>query len=195
MIRMQRYAAPATRGPIRPGRDARWRSRAIFLTLIMLGAPALAEPPDFGWLEGDRGQALDLHGMTFVASEATANEILLRAAKARFYPEREVAELEDVRVEVAPGDGRVGFSMECEGGRLNLATQSFVAEGNVVGTIEGGRHFEAAWVAYDDHEGLLYTDEPVLIEEDEGRYRGGGFRYLVEERRFRLLGGASVVQE
>jgi hypothetical protein len=50
-------------------------------------------------------------------------------------------------------------------------------------------------VAYDEAEGLLYTDEPVLIEEDEGRYRGGGFRYLVEERRFRLLGGASIVQE
>ncbi|MBW2499975.1 MAG: LPS export ABC transporter periplasmic protein LptC [Deltaproteobacteria bacterium] len=195
MIRMQRHASRVTRGRIRSARDARWVSRAILLVLIALGGPAGAGPPDLGWLDGDRGQALDLHGMTFVASEATANEILLRAEKARFYPELEVAELEAVHVEVAPGEGRVGFSMECEGGRLNLASQSFVAEGNVVGTIEGGRHFEAAWVAYDEAEGLLYTDEPVLIEEDEGRYRGGGFRYLVEERRFRLLGGASIVQE
>ena len=44
-------------------------------------------------------------------------------------------------------------------------------------------------------EGLLYTDEPVLITDANGTYEGGGFRYLVEERRFRLIGGARVVQQ
>jgi hypothetical protein len=155
----------------------------------------MAGPPELGWLDGDPGQVLVLHGMTFVASEGAANEILLRADTARFYPEREVADLEDVSVEVAPGRDRVGFSMECDSGLLNLASQDFVAQGNVVGTIEGGRQFEARWVAYDEQAGLLYTDEPVLIVDREGRYRGGGFRYLVQEQRFRLLGGATIVQE
>lgn len=154
-----------------------------------------ADAPDFGWLEGDLGQVLHLRGMTFVASEASANEILLRADTARFYPNRDVADLDDVWVEVAPGTDRTGFSMRCDTGQLNLASQDFVAIGNVEGTIEGGREFVARWVAYEEATGLLYTNEPVLITDADGRYRGGGFRYFLEEARFRLLGGATIVQE
>ena len=157
--------------------------------------PAASEPPDLGWLDGPPGQVLYVQGMTFVASEGSANEILLRAERARFHPDRQVAELERVEVEVAPGSEHVGFEMRCDEGLLNLATQGFVAEGHVVGTIEGGRQFEALWVAYDEKEAVLYTDEPVLITDEDGRYRGGGFRYFVNERRFRLEGGATVVQE
>lgn len=154
-----------------------------------------AEAPDLGWLKGELGQVLHVRGMTFVASEGSSNEILLRAERARFYPERQVADLEQVEVEVAPGGERVGFEMQCDRGQLNLSTQDFLAEGNVVGTIEGGRQFEAEWVAYDEEKGVLYTDAPVLIVEQDGRYRGGGFRYFVDEQRFRLQGGATVVQE
>jgi LPS export ABC transporter protein LptC len=157
--------------------------------------PSGAETPKLDWLEGDLGQVLNVLGMTFVASEGSSNDILLRAERARFYPEREVADLEQVEVEVASGGNRVGFEMRCDRGQLNLSTQDFLAEGNVVGTIEGGRQFEAQWVAYDEKKGILYTDEPVLIVDENGRYRGGGFRYYVNEQRFRLQGGATVVQE
>ena len=34
-----------------------------------------------------------------------------------------------------------------------------------------------------------------LITDRDGRYRGGGFRYFVNEARFRLMGGATVVQD
>ena len=164
--------------------------------LAFVGATiAVAEPPDRRWLEGPVGQVVHVSGMTFVASEGSENEIVLRAARARFYPERQVADLEEVEVAVAPGQGRTGFEMHCERGRLNLATQSFVAEGEVAGTIEGGRRFEARWVAYDDEKRELYTDEPVVIVDRDGSYRGGGFRYFVDEQRFRLEGGASIVRE
>jgi hypothetical protein len=160
----------------------------------LLAAPrSLSEVPDKGWLEGDPGQVLHVRGMTFVASEGSANEILLRSVTAEFYPEREVADLVDVEVQVAPGDGRLGFQMRCDSGRLNLATQGFVAEGHVVGTIEEDRQFEALWVAYDEQKGVLYTDDPVLIVDQGGRYRGGGFRYFINEERFLLEGGATVV--
>ncbi|MEO1933803.1 MAG: hypothetical protein ABGX04_03290 [Myxococcales bacterium] len=158
-------------------------------------AEVQAGVPDLGWLEGDLGQVLNVRGMTFVASEASSNEFILRADIARFYPDRQVADLEIVHVEVAPGLDRVGFEMRCDVGQLNLSTQDLVAEGNVVGTIEGGRRFEALWVVYDEAKGVLYTDDPVLIVDEDGRYRGGGFRYLVNEQRFRLLGGASIVQD
>lgn len=171
---------------------------------ILLAAAALvfaisksssAEAPKLDWLEGDLGQVLNVLGMTFVANEGSSNDILLRAESARFYPERQVADLEQVEVEVASGDNRVGFEMRCDRGQLNLSTQDFLAEGHVVGTIEGGRQFEAEWVAYDEEKGVLYTDEPVLIVDEDGRYRGGGFQYFVNEQRFRLLGGATVIQE
>lgn len=170
-------------------------SAVIAIGLVLLAvAPARADVPDPGWLEGDPGQKLNVRGMTFVASEGGANEILLRAERADFYPEREVADLDVVDVEVTPGDDRVGFRMRCDEGLLNLANQAFVAQGHVVGTIEGNRQFEALWVAYDEVEGVLYTDDPVLIVDEDGRYRGGGFRYFVNESRFRLQGGATVVQ-
>ncbi|MBJ22331.1 MAG: LPS export ABC transporter periplasmic protein LptC [bacterium] len=164
-------------------------------SLLAGGRTAVAEVPDHGWLEGDLGQILHVTGMIFVASEGSANEILIRAETAEFYPEREVADLDEVEVQVAPGKGRLGFQMRCDEGRLNLETQAFVAEGHVVGTIEGNRQFEALWVAYDEGEGVLYTDDPVLIVDRAGRYRGGGFRYFVNEERFRLEGGATVVQD
>lgn len=175
--------------------------RAAFILLVTIGlfggsaGAARADVPKLDWLEGDLGQVLHVRGMTFVASEGSANEILLRSDRARFYPDRQVADLDQVEVEVAPGDGRVGFEMQCEEGQLNLETRDFLAEGNVVGTIEGGRKFEALWVAYDEARGVLYTDDPVLIIDEDGRYRGGGFRYFVNENRFRLEGGAIVVQE
>lgn len=174
--------------------------RVVLLLLVAIGglsqaSEAVSGAPDFGWLEGDPGQMLKLRGMTFVASEGSANEIVLRAENARFFPDHDVADLETVHVEVAPGSGRIGFDMRCDRGRLNLSSQDFVAEGNVVGTIEGGRQFEALWVAYDEAEGLLYTDEPVLITDQKGRYRGGGFRYFIHQQRFLLMGGASIVQE
>jgi len=176
-----------------------WAARAGVLCgalgACLIGLAARADVPDLEWLEGDPGQVLHVEGMTFVASEASENEILLRAARARFYPDHQVADLEEVEVAVAPGRDRTGFSMRCERGRLNLASQSFVAEGSVSGTIEGGRSFEARWVAYDDEKRVLYTDEPVVIVDRGGSYRGGGFRYFVDEQRFRLEGGASVVQE
>ena len=175
-------------------RAGRVVARAGVLALLMASA-SMAKAPDLHWLDGDPGQTLHVKGMTFVASEGSENEIMLRAERARFYPARQVADLEDVHVTVAPGPGRTGFEMRCEKGRLNLATQSFVAEGRVAGTIEGGRRFEARWVAYDDEKRVLYTDEPVVIVERGGSYRGGGFRYFVDEQRFRLQGGASVVQE
>ena len=168
--------------------------RASVLCLLVASA-GIAKAPDLHWLEGDPGQVLNVVGMTFVASEGSENEVMLRAERARFYPDHQVADLEDVHVAVAPGPGRTGFEMRCESGRLNLATQSFVAEGRVAGTIEGGREFEASWVAYDDEKRVLYTDEPVVIVDRSGSYRGGGFRYFVDEQRFRLEGGASVVQE
>ena len=64
----------------------------------------------------------------------------------------------------------------------------------MLGQTDDGMKFEVDRVNYDHESGTLFTDEDILITDDGGTYRGGGFRYFVEEKRFQLLGGARVVQ-
>ena len=138
---------------------------------------------------------LYVDGMTFVASRGPANDLVLHAVHARFDTEKQRVYLDDVRAKVDPGDSSGEFDITCDTGDLDIATNDFEARGNVHGHTDDGRRFEAPWVKYDHAAGLLFTNAPVLISEDAITYRGGGFQYFVRERRFRLLGGASVVQK
>ena len=107
-----------------------------------------------------------------------------------------MAELDVVRARISAGDKKGGrIEIECDQGTLNLKSNSFWARGNVKGHTNDGREFSAPWVRYDHSDGLLFTDAPVLLSEAGTTMRGGGFRYYVKEQRFRLLGGAEVVQD
>ena len=135
-------------------------------------------------------------GMTFVASRDGETEVVVRAEHAVFDPDTRIAHLETVRAEVTESAGAVSFDMSCERADLELDTSDFVAEGNVTGTTADGRRFSGDVVHYDHEQGLLYADTPVVIEETTGIFfRGGGFRYQVKDQHFRLLDGASVVQQ
>ena len=103
--------------------------------------------------------------------------------------------MQDVHTTVSSRDERPGFEMTCDRGELDLETSDFFAEGDVRGKTHSGQRFETTWVRYDHVEEVLYTDAPVVITEGASSYKGGGFRYLVRERRFKLLGGASVVSQ
>ena len=135
--------------------------------------------------------------MTFIASEGAANEVVLRAQHAHFRSDSESVELEGVEAVVAASPERMGFEMECDRGELDFVTNDFFAQGRVKGRTDGGREFRSDWVRYDHAQGLLFTDTTVHIREEggAGTYRGGGFRYYVREGRFKLMGGATVVQE
>ncbi len=160
--------------------------RAAILALAALLTPAVlqAESP-----------LLDVAKMTFVASRGSANELVLRATHARFDTKEERVYLEEVHVTVEHGRTAGHFEIRCDEGELDIATNDFEARGNVRGRTEGNREFTAPWVNYDHEAGMLFTNAPVMIYEDAITYRGGGFQYFVRERRFRLLGGASLVQE
>lgn len=154
------------------------------LAAFLIATPLHAEPP-----------LLDVDGMTFIASRGPGNELVLHAAHARFDTEQERVYLDDVHATVEPSRSAGEFEIRCDSGELDVATNDFEAQGNVRGRTDGDRQFEAPWVKYDHAAGLLFTNAPVLISEDAITYRGGGFQYFVRERRFRLLGGASVVQK
>ena len=133
--------------------------------------------------------------MTFVASRGSAREVVLHSNTARFDTDVDIVHLKTVRVLVSSGKAERELEITCDRGQLDLTTSDFTAEGNVEGRMENGLTFTAEWIHYDHDEGLLFTDAPVLITDAGGTFRGGGFRYIVEERRFKLLGGASVVQQ
>jgi hypothetical protein len=159
-------------------------SAVLALTALVVTLDAHAESP-----------LLDVDAMTFVASRGPSNELVLNAAHARFDTEQERVYLDEVHAVVDPGRSAGSFEIRCDEGELDIATNDFEARGNVRGRTDGDREFTAPWVKYDHEAGLLFTNAPVLISEDAITYRGGGFQYYVRERRFRLLGGASVVQE
>jgi LPS export ABC transporter protein LptC len=142
-----------------------------------------------------RPPVLDVGQMTFVASRGSVSEVVLRAVKARVDTAVDVVHLETVWVSVSDGKSERDVEITCERGELDLTTSDFRAEGNVKGRTESGLEFSADWVRYDHERGLLFTDTPVLITDETGTFRGGGFQYIVDEKRFKLLGGASAVKQ
>lgn len=138
---------------------------------------------------------LHLRGMTYVASKGEVNEVVLDADRARILPEQDVAHLEQVRANLSAVDGGGALSLVCERGTFEMSSGDFLAEGNVRGTTGDGRRFFTDSLRYSHEQALVSTNRPVVIREETGTYRGGGFRYHVRENRFRLLGGATVVQE
>ena len=139
---------------------------------------------------------LDVQGMTFVSTRGGETDVVVHAEEARFRPAADVADLTVVRAQISTGDEPGSrIAIECDEGTLNLKSNSFWARGNVQGRTSDGREFSAPWARYDHTDGMLFTDAPVVMSEAGTKIRGGGFRYYVREQRFRLLGGAEVVQE
>jgi len=169
------------------GRRPAASTAAAFATLVFLAAPGLSAET--------RSPVLEVDQMTFVASRGSVSEVVVRAAKANVDTEVDVVHLQDVTVSVSDGESDSDIEITCDRGELDLTTSDFSAEGNVQGQTDTGLRFAAEWVRYDHEQGLLFTDTPVLISDESGTFRGGGFQYIVEEKRFRLLGGASVVQQ
>ena len=170
-------------GAARPARAA---------LLVAVAFPALFAAQTL-WAETGP-PVLNVERMTFVASRGSVSEVVLRAEQARFDTGVDIVDLQKVSVSVSSGKSKRELTVTCDRGKLDLTTSDFEAEGNVVGRTEGGLEFTSDWIRYDHDEGVLFTDAPVLITDASGTFRGGGFRYIVEERRFKLLGGASVVR-
>jgi LPS export ABC transporter protein LptC len=143
----------------------------------------------------DDAPQLDVNGMTFVASRENNDAVILRAVHATFDTAGKLAHLRDVDASIPSSAKQRGFTMECDIGVVDLATNDFKATGNVKGRADSGEEFEAEWVRYDHAQGVLFTDAPVLITDRGTTFRGGGFHYDIAKRSFQLVGGAQVVQD
>jgi len=168
--------------------------RTTLLGCLLLGAsvPArAAEPEPIATAE------LSVQGMTYVASTGSRNEVVVEAGSARLDREEQVAQLEEVHARVgsfAASGAAGGIELRCARGSFDLARGDLTAEGDVRGTTADGRRFETERLVYRRDTGRVTTRAPVVIRDAFGTLRGAGFEYWVRENRFRLIGGASVVQ-
>ena len=181
---------------IRAPRTVAYGLLAALALAPVVAAPASAQ--DGGASEDEARITLQLAGMTYVASAGTANEMVIEADHATIHPDAEVANLRDMHALIAPdaASGRSGgLDMTCDRGTFQLASGDFVAEGDVRGITGDGRRFRTRRLRYHHDQGLVVADVPVEIRDAAGTYRGGGFQYWVRENRFRLSGGATVVQD
>jgi LPS export ABC transporter protein LptC len=135
---------------------------------------------------------LRVTGMTFVGSRGDTSELVVRADNALFHPDTGLADLEVVRATVSDREKGESFQMKCDSAELNIKTNDFKATGNVEGETGDGQHYQAPWVQYEHESAMLYTDAPVVVSDAQGRFRGDGFRYYIDDRRFELLGNVSV---
>lgn len=140
------------------------------------------------------GPGLKVTGMTFVGSRGELSELVVRAEEALFFPDTSRADLVGVRASVSDAEKGESFKMTCDTAELNVETNDFKALGNVEGVTGDGQHYSAPWVSYEHERSMLYTDAPVVVRDEHGLFRGDGFRYFIDERRFELLGNVSVEQ-
>ena len=134
-------------------------------------------------------------GMVFVVSRAAEGDLVLESREATLHPDAQRVELHDATVRATDPQQRRRFDVRCDRGELDLVTYDFLAEGDVHGSTGDGQRYAAPWVRYRRADALLYTDAPVLLEDESRRLRGDGFRYHLRERRFEVTGNVSVVQE
>jgi LPS export ABC transporter protein LptC len=157
----------------------------LLASLALLASPLAAqEEPD-----------LEIEGMTYVASQGDANELVLEAQRARYRAGRSLVHLEGVQARVAPGAGQPGFEMTCAQADFDLTRRDLQARGRVRGRTRDGREIATDRLSYRHDLGVVSTDDPVVIRDAGGTYRGGGFRYHVKDGSFQLVGGASVEQQ
>ena len=132
-------------------------------------------------------------GMTFVGSRGEQSELVVRADAAFFRPDSGLADLEVVQARVSDAEKGESFQMQCDRAELDVETNDFTATGNVKGLTGDGQRYSATWVRYEHASSMLHTDAPVTVVDSGSTFRGDGFRYHIEERRFELLG--NVVME
>jgi len=143
--------------------------------------------------EGPPG--IRVSGMTFVGSRGEQSELVVRSDTAFFHPDSGLADLEVVRARVSDAKKGESFQLQCDRAELDVETNDFTATGNVQGLTGDGQRYSAPWVRYEHATSTLSTDAKVTMVDSGITFRGDGFRYHIDERRFELLGNVVMEQK
>jgi len=147
-----------------------------------------------GYSSAEDSPGLRVSGMTFVGSRGDQSELVVRSETAFFHPDTGLANLEVVRALVSDARKGESFQLQCDRAELDIETNDFTATGNVRGLTGDGQRYSAPWVRYEHASSTLSTDSPVTVVDSGGTFRGDGFRYHIDERRFELLGNVVMEQ-
>ncbi|MCH8889541.1 MAG: LPS export ABC transporter periplasmic protein LptC [Myxococcales bacterium] len=147
-----------------------------------------------GLSSAEESLTLRVSGMTFVGSRGDRAELVVHADTAFFQPDSGLADLHVVRARVSDAEKGESFRMQCDRAELDVETNDFTATGNVKGITGDGQRYSAPWVRYEHASSMLQTDAPVTVVDGGSTFRGDGFRYHIEERRFELLGNVVMEQ-
>jgi hypothetical protein len=171
-------------------RPDRGRCVGLAAAAILLAAGALAETPT---------ASVSIDGMRYALSRAGADELVIEAERAETASPDGRVTLTGVHARMGSFAGAAsrlgGLELRCSDGSLDPRSGEFVASGAIEGRTGDGRQFRTERLRYRHDQALVASEAPVWIRDSAGTsYRGGGFRYWVRENRFRLVGGASIVQ-
>ncbi len=147
-----------------------------------------------GLSSAEEAPGLRVSGMTFVGSRGDQSELVVRSDTAFFHPDSGLADLQVVRARVSDAKKGESFQLQCDRAELDVETNDFTATGNVRGLTGDGQRYSAPWVRYEHATSTLSTDAQVTMVDSGGTFRGDGFRYHIEERRFELLGNVVMEQ-
>jgi LPS export ABC transporter protein LptC len=190
------WGGAVVRRPRRAARLTRSGCAALALLAALGPGPAsgsAATTPESGTAADSA--PLRITGMTFVGSRGQSAELVLHSERATFHPDRDIAELEEVEAVWTDAAEDERFTMTCERAELDVESNDFVAEGDVRGETAEGQRYAAPVVYYDHEQALLHSDRRVTLVDDTGTLEGDGFRYLLREGSFQLLGNVRVVRE
>ncbi|MFI5320038.1 MAG: LPS export ABC transporter periplasmic protein LptC [Myxococcota bacterium] len=136
--------------------------------------------------------------MSYVLSRAGVVDFQVEAKRAEISPGTGRIELIGVRARVGGLAGAAqelsGLELVCRRGSLDLETREFSAAGGVDGRMQDGRTLRTERLRYRHDSGVVTSDAPVALRDATGDFSGGGFQLWVRTNRFRLTGGARIVQ-
>ena len=130
----------------------------------------------------------DLRVKDFHYTEVGDSDVVweINAEKAEYSRKETEASFVNVRVKLITSDGRIYF-MTGDEGRLNTETKDIAVSGNVIVTSSNKDRFESDDIHYTYRDKKIYTEGPVVANNESLHVRGRGLLLFIKEKRLVLL--------
>jgi LPS export ABC transporter protein LptC len=135
-----------------------------------------------------------LEGVRFEGYRGGASDVEIRARSAEVDWDRDEVRLESVRI-FLPATQRGPLEVQADRGRIDLASEGFVLQGEVVAQTGDGQRLETRELRYEPARRTLIGDHPVRVTGERLDLVGSGMELDVPTRRVRLRGPVRATTE
>ncbi len=145
-------------------------------------------------LQGIQADLID-YGMMSYITHAGIREGRVQADTAYFYNDSSSLQLRGMHVVFYNDDGRERAAVVAEGGEMDQKTQSMIARGHVVLTIQGdGRKIESPELNYDPERDRIWSDSVTVLTYPDGRVtRGTAFDSDLEFKNVKIANPTGAI--